>query len=595
MNSIRDRISALRSRMAEKGIDIYIVPTADFHQSEYVGEHFKARRFITGFTGSAGTAVITAEEARLWVDGRYFIQAAKQLAGSTVELMKMGEPGVPELTAYLKSAAAGGRTIGFDGRVVSVGEGKEYEAIASAEGGGIVYNVDLIDEIWEDRPPMSEEPAFALGIEYTGKTTAEKLSDIRKAMIEAGADTHILTTIDDICWLLNIRGNDIEFFPLVLSYMIIGPESAELYIDERKLDGELRTKLARDGIHLHPYNDIYADAADLHTCRILLDPAGLNYAIYSNLPEDAVKIEGNNPEILMKAIKNNTELENIRKAQIKDSIAHVRFMKWLKENYENEVITEMSAMDKLCELRTELGNFIRDSFEPISSFGEHAAIVHYSSSPETDVRLESGNFYLTDTGAGYLEGSTDITRTYALGQVSDTMKKHFTLVVASNLLLANAKFLEGCTGMTLDMMARKPFWDNDLNYNHGTGHGVGYLLNIHEGPAGFRWLYRPHEMEPIHENMVITDEPGIYIEGSHGVRLENEIVACKGTRNEYGQFMYFEPITFIPFDLDAIDRTVLTDVEAELLNEYHRQVYDRIAPHLNDEEKAWLEKYTRAI
>lgn len=595
MNSIRDRISALRSRMAEKGIDIYIVPTADFHQSEYVGEHFKARRFITGFTGSAGTAVITAEEARLWVDGRYFIQAAKQLEGSTVELMKMGEPGVPELTAYLKSAAAGGRTIGFDGRVVSVGEGKEYEAIASAEGGGIVYNVDLIDEIWEDRPPMSEEPAFALGIEYTGKTTAEKLSDIRKAMIEAGADTHILTTIDDICWLLNIRGNDIEFFPLVLSYMIIGPESAELYIDERKLDGELRTKLARDGIHLHPYNDIYADAADLHTCRILLDPAGLNYAIYSNLPEDAVKIEGNNPEILMKAIKNNTELENIRKAQIKDSIAHVRFMKWLKENYENEVITEMSAMDKLCELRTELGNFIRDSFEPISSFGEHAAIVHYSSSPETDVRLESGNFYLTDTGAGYLEGSTDITRTYALGQVSDTMKKHFTLVAASNLLLANAKFLEGCTGMTLDMMARKPFWDNDLNYNHGTGHGVGYLLNIHEGPAGFRWLYRPHEMEPIHENMVITDEPGIYIEGSHGVRLENEIVACKGTRNEYGQFMYFEPITFIPFDLDAIDRTVLTDVEAELLNEYHRQVYDRIAPHLNDEERAWLEKYTRAI
>ena len=594
--TVPERLSALRKCMEEKNIDVYVVPTADFHQSEYVGEHFKARKFITGFSGSAGTAVITKTEARLWTDGRYFIQAAAQLEGTTVELMKMGEPGVPEMNAYIEEVLKEGETLGFDGRVVSVGEGEGYAAIAEKKNAKVNYQVDLIDEIWEDRPVLSEEPAFDLDVKYAGETVASKLTRIREEMKKAGTNVHVVSTIDDICWTLNIRGNDIDFFPLVLSYGIITMDSFELYIDERKLDAELKAKLAKDGVRLHPYNDIYEDVKKFGSDVVaMIDPGKLNYALFNNIPENVKTVEKRNPAILMKAIKNPVEIENIRKAQIKDSVAHVRFMKWLKENVGKMKITEMSASDKLDEFRAEMGNFIRPSFEPISSFGEHGAIVHYTSSPETDVELKEGQLFLTDTGAGFYEGSTDVTRTYALGEVPQIMKDHFTLVAISNLQLGSAKFLEGSTGMILDILARKPFWDRDLNFNHGTGHGVGYLLNIHEGPAGFRWKYRKGETEVLQEGMVITDEPGIYIEGSHGIRLENELLTRKGTRNEYGQFMYFEAITLIPMDLDAINPDIMTQEDKKLLNDYHAKVYEVIAPYLEEDEKEWLKKYTRAI
>lgn len=582
--------------MAEKGVDVYIVPTADFHQSEYVGEYFKARKYITGFSGSAGTAVITKDEARLWTDGRYFIQAADQLKGTTVELMKMGEPGVPELTEYLEETLKPGDTLGFDGRAVSVGEGQEYADIAKKKQAEISYHEDLIDSIWTDRPELSTAPAFALGIEYTGESAADKLKRVREEMKKAGANAHVLTTLDDICWILNIRGDDIEFFPLILSYAIITMDSMELYIDERKLNDEIKAQLAEDNVNLHPYNDIYEDIRKLdESTTVLVDPDKLNYALYNNIPETVKKVEERNPSILMKAIKNPVEIENIRKAQIKDSVAHVRFMKWLKENVGKMKITEISASDKLDEFRAEMGNFIRPSFEPISSYGEHGAIVHYTSTPETDVELKEGGFLLTDTGAGFYEGSTDVTRTYALGEVSQTMKDDFTLVAISNLQLGSAKFLEGCTGMVLDILSRKPFWDRNLNFNHGTGHGVGYLLNIHEGPAGFRWKYRKGETEVLHEGMVITDEPGIYIEGSHGIRLENELLCLKGEKNEYGQFMYFDTITLIPMDLDAINPEIMTAEDKKLLNDYHKKVYETISPYLNEDEKAWLKKYTRPV
>ena len=594
--TVPERLSALRKCMEEKNIDVYVVPTADFHQSEYVGEHFKARKFITGFSGSAGTAVITKTEARLWTDGRYFIQAAAQLEGTTVELMKMGEPGVPEMNAYIEEVLQAGETLGFDGRVVSVGEGEGYAAIAAKKNAKVNYQVDLIDEIWEDRPALSEEPAFDLDVKYAGETVESKLARIREEMKESGANVHVVSTIDDICWTLNIRGNDIDFFPLVLSYGIITMDSFELYIDERKLDEELKAKLAKDGVNLHPYNDIYDDVKKFgDDVVVMIDPGKLNYALFNNIPENVKTVEKRNPAILMKAIKNPVEIENIRKAQIKDSVAHVRFMKWLKENVGKMKITEMSASDKLDEFRAEMGNFIRPSFEPISSFGEHGAIVHYTSSPETDVELKEGQLFLTDTGAGFYEGSTDVTRTYALGEVPQIMKDHFTLVAISNLQLGSAKFLEGSTGMVLDILARKPFWDRDLNFNHGTGHGVGYLLNIHEGPAGFRWKYRPGETEVLQEGMIITDEPGIYIEGSHGIRLENELLTRKGTLNEYGQFMYFEAITLIPMDLDAINPDIMTAEDKKLLNDYHARVYEVIAPYLNEEEQEWLKKYTRSI
>ena len=594
--TVPERLSALRKCMEEKNIDVYVVPTADFHQSEYVGEHFKARKFITGFSGSAGTAVITKTEARLWTDGRYFIQATAQLEGTTVELMKMGEPGVPELNAYIEEVLKEGETLGFDGRVVSVGEGEGYAAIARKKNAKVNYQVDLIDEIWEDRPVLSEEPAFDLDVKYAGETVAGKLARIREEMKEAGTNVHVVSTIDDICWTLNIRGNDIDFFPLVLSYGIITMDSFELYIDERKLDDELKSRFAKDGVNLHPYNDIYEDVKKFGSDVVaMIDPAKLNYALFNNIPENVKTVEEQNPAILMKAIKNPVEIENIRKAQIKDSVAHIRFMKWLKENVGKMKITEMSASDKLDELRAEMGNFIRPSFEPISSFAEHAAIVHYTSSPETDVELTEGQLFLTDTGAGFYEGSTDITRTYALGEVPQIMKDHFTLVAISNLQLGSGKFLEGSTGLILDILARKPFWDRDMNFNHGTGHGVGYLLNIHEGPAGFRWKYRKGDCAVLQEGMILTDEPGIYIEGSHGVRLENELLVRKGTKNEYGQFMYLEPITLIPMDLDAINPDIMSKEDKKLLNDYHAKVYEVIAPYLNEEEQEWLKKYTRAV
>ena len=594
--TVPERLAALRKLMREKNIDVYVVPTADFHQSEYVGEHFKARKFITNFSGSAGTAVITLNDAKLWTDGRYFIQAAKQLEGTTVTLMKMFEPGVPSVNEYLEEILQAGQTLSFDGRVVSVGAGDEYAEIAKKKGAKVDYQEDLIDEIWTDRPPLSEEPAFFLEEKYTGESTASKLARIRKEMEEAGCDAHIVSTLDDTCWTLNIRGNDIEFFPLVLSYAIIKKDSFELYIDERKLDDNLKALLKKEGVNLHPYNAIYEDVKQLPTgTTVMVDKSKLNYAIFNNIPASVHVVNKRNPAILMKALKNPVEIENIRKAQIKDSIAHLRFMKWLKENVGKIRITELSASEKLDEFRKEMGNFIRDSFEPISSFGPHSAIVHYCSSPETDVEFKEGTLYLSDTGAGFYEGSTDITRTFALGEVPQNMKDDFTLVAISNLQLGSAKFLQGCSGLTLDILARKPFWDRDMNFNHGTGHGVGYLLNIHEGPAGFRYKYRAGEVEEIQEGMIITDEPGLYIEGSHGIRLENELLARKGVKNEYGQFLYFEAITLVPFDLDAINPDMMSEENKKLLNDYHAKVYEVIAPHLNDDEKAFLKKYTRAI
>ncbi|GFI36130.1 aminopeptidase P family N-terminal domain-containing protein [Lachnospiraceae bacterium 50-23] len=594
--SIQERLLKLREQMKGKGIDIYIVPTADFHQTEYVGEYFKARKYMTNFSGSAGTAVITADEAKLWVDGRYFIQAAEQIAGTTVEMMKMAEPGVPTIEEYLKTTLKEGGVLGFDGRVVAMGDGLGYEKIVSDKNGKIIYDYDLIDAVWEDRPALSEEPAWILEQKYAGETTESKLTRIRESMKNSGATVHVLTSLDDICWILNMRGNDIEFFPIVLSYAIITMDEMHLYINEAKLSAEMKGCFAKDNVVLHPYNDVYEDVKKIAEGEsVLVDPARLNYALYRNIPDGVKKVEERNPEVLFKAIKNPVEIENIRQAQIKDSVAHVKFMKWVKENVGKMKITEMSAAEKLDELRVEMGNFIRPSFEPISAYGEHCALMHYTSSPETDVELKEGSVFLTDTGAGFYEGSTDITRTYALGEIPDLMKEHFTLTLMGNLGLANARFLHGCTGMNLDLMARKPMWDRGLDFKCGTGHGMGYLLSIHESPAGFRWRYRAGETAVLEEGMVLTNEPGIYIEGSHGIRLENEILVHKGEVNEYGQFMYFETITYIPMDLDAVKAEMLPEETKAQLNDYHKTVYEKVSPYLNDEEKKWLRKYTRAI
>ena len=594
--TVPERLEALRKRMEEKKIDVYVVPTADFHQSEYVGEHFKARKFITGFSGSAGTAVITKTEARLWTDGRYFIQAAKQLEESTVELMKMGEPGVPEMNAYIEKVLQAGETLGFDGRVVSVGEGQGYADIAAKKDAHVNYQEDLIDEIWSDRPAMSEEPAFDLDVKYAGETVADKLARIRKEMKAAGANTHVMTTLDDICWMLNIRGNDIDFFPMVLSYAIVTIDGVELYIDERKLDDALKAKLAADGVKLHPYNDIYEDIKKLDASETaLIDPMKMNYALYKNIPCKIV--EAANPTILMKAMKNDVELENIKEAHIKDGIAITKFMYWIKTRYDKEDITELSSADKLTSLRAAQEGYIRDSFEPLCAFADHAAMMHYSPSKETDVVLKEGAMFLNDTGGGYYEGSTDITRTFILGSIDQDMKKYFTAVVRAMMNLSRANFLYGCHGYNLDVLVRQPIWDLNIDFQCGSGHGVGYLGNVHEPPTGFRWYVVPskNEHHQLEEGMVITDEPGIYEDGKFGIRIENEFIVRKGELNKYGQFMHFETITFAPIDLDGIDPEEMTKSEREWLNNYHKDVYEKIGPHLTDEEREWLKEYTRAI
>jgi len=594
--NVAKRVQKLRSLMAEKGIDAYVVPTADFHQSEYVGEHFKARKFITGFSGSYGTAVITKDDGCLWTDGRYFFQAENQLSGSGIRLMKMFVGDTPSITEYLQANIPEGGCVGFDGRVLSMGEGQEYEEALSAKHIRINYSDDLIDAIWEDRPALSKKPAFFLEEKYSGESSASKLARVREAMREHGADTHIIASLDDVCWLLNIRGDDVDFFPLLLSYAIVTEDRMELYVDDTKLDGRIHQELEKNNVSIHPYNDIYEDIKKLSAdSTAMIDPLKMNYALYKNIPCRIV--EAANPTILMKAIKNDVELENVREAHIKDGIAITKFMYWVKTRYDKEPITELSSAAKLTELRAAQEGYISDSFEPLCAFADHAAMMHYSPSEESDVQLKSGAFFLNDTGGGYRQGSTDITRTFVLGSADQQMKKYFTAVVRAMMRLSRARFLYGCYGYNLDVLARGPIWDLDLDYQCGTGHGVGYLGNIHEPPTGFRWYVVPskNEHHQLEEGMVITDEPGIYEDGQFGIRIENEFIVRKGTKNKYGQFMYFETVTFAPIDLDGIDPEEMSRDEREWLNNYHKDVYEKIGPHLTDEEREWLKEYTRAI
>ncbi len=594
---VSERIAALRKLMEQNGIDYYVVPTADYHQSEYVGEHFKVRQWITGFGGSAGTTIIGMNEAGLWTDGRYFIAAAQQLEGSGVDLFKMGEPGVPTIVEFLNNKLQTGETIGFDGRTVSMGDGLAYEDIANSHDGSIKYDVDLIDELWTDRPELSREPAFHLETKYSGEDTTNKLIRLREKMSNLNTNTHVLTSLDDICWLLNIRGNDIDFFPMVLTYAVVTMDRVELFIDESKLNDEINVDFAKNNVMVHPYNDVYEFVKSFDaTTHLLADPVRMNYALIKNISVDTATTKEVNPTVIFKAVKNETEINNMKQAQIKDGIAHTKYMYWLKHEVGGDTkITELSATDKLVALRKEQEGYIRQSFAPITAYGEHGAIVHYSASEETDIEVKKGSFLLSDTGAGFYEGSTDITRTFALGEVSDELKKHYTITLRSNIQLDMAKFLEGVNGTNLDVLARMPFWREGLNYNHGTGHGVGYLLNIHEGPSGFRWQYRPGESHPLVPGMVLTNEPGVYIQDSHGVRLENELLVVKAEKNEYGQFLEFETMSYVPFDVDAINVSLLLEEEKTWLNEYHALVTKLIAPHLTAEEQVWLKEITKPI
>ena len=595
---VTDRLAKLRQEMTKRNIAVYIVPTADFHGSEYVGEHFKARKYITGFTGSAGTAVITMTEAGLWTDGRYFVQAAQQLEGSTIELRKMGMEGVPTIEEYLKDTLKEGEIIGFDGRVVSGTWGNTLLEIAREKNGSLYVDEDLVDIIWEDRPPMSKADVMLFDIKYTGRDASDKLADVRNVMKEKGADVHLMSSLYDIAWLLNVRGGDISYVPVVLSYLSITQEDCTWFVHEEVITDEIRKYLDKYNISTKPYDSFYDYVKTIGKGKkVLMDKSVVNYRICNNIPEGVEVIDATDPTVFMKAIKNETELENTRKAHVKDAVAMIKFMYWLKTNVGKMRITEISAADYLEELRSQQEGFLDLSFDTICGYAQHGAIVHYAATPETDVEIKPESFLLVDSGGHYLEGTTDITRTFAFGEVTDEMKSDFTRVFRSHTNLANARFRYGCTGLNLDILARAPFWDIDMDYNHGTGHGVGYVLNVHEGPNGFRWRQSPDRSEGsvLEEGMITTDEPGIYIEGKYGIRTENELICRKGNKNDFGQFMYFENLTYVPIDLDAIDPNQMTSVEVKHLNDYHAMVFEKMSPYFEGEELEFLRKYTRAI
>lgn len=595
---IKQRVERLRNIMKEKNIYAYIIPSSDYHQSEYVGEYFKSREFISGFTGSAGTVVITQDEAGLWTDGRYFIQAENELKNSGIKLFKMGEESVPTVESYLIDSLPNNSKLGFDGKVVCAKEGQNLAKKLEFKNISIEYNYDLPNYIWEDRCDLPNKKAFLLGTEYTGASFSEKLSRVREAMKEKKATTHIITSLDDIAWLFNIRGGDIKSNPVVLSYAVISLDNVYLFVDENKLNDEIKNELSKENIQIKPYDEVYEFVKDMNEGEIvLLDTAKVNYAIYNNIPKNIQKIETTNPTIMFKAVKNEVELKNIRNSHVKDGVAFTKFMYWLKTNVGKMDITELSATQKLEDLRREQDKFIEPSFGTIAAYREHAAMMHYSATEESNYKLEPRDLFLVDSGGQYYDGTTDITRTIALGSISEEAQTHFTNVVRGMIRLSRVKFLHGCRGYNLDILARGPLWDLGIDYKCGTGHGIGFVLNVHEAPNGFRWRVVADRDDSciLEEGMVTTNEPGVYVEGSHGIRIENEIVVKKAEKNEYGQFMNFEVVTFAPIDLDAIDESLMLQNEKDYLNEYHKEVYNKISPFLNDDEKEWLKEYTREI
>ena len=595
---IKQRIEKIRDLMKEKNIYAYIVPSSDYHQSEYVGDYFKAREFMSGFTGSAGTLIVSMDEVGLWTDGRYFIQAEQELKHSGIKLFKMGEEGVPTIEEYLLEKLPKNSTLGFDGRVMSVKEGQNLANKLVFKGINIEYKYDLVNDIWQDRCSLPTEKAFLLDIEYSGESFSHKLSRIRQAMKEKKATTHILASLDDIAWLFNIRGRDVKSNPVVLSYAVICTNSVYLFIDKNKIDEDIKHELSKENVQIKGYDEVYEFIKNIDEDEVvLIDTSKVNYAIYNNIPSNVQKIEERNPSILFKSIKNEIELKNIRNSHIKDGVAFTKFMYWLKNNIGKIDITEISATQKLEDLRREQDKFIEPSFSTIAAYKDHAAMMHYSATEESNYKLEPRDLFLVDSGGQYFDGTTDITRTIALGPIHEKIRRDFTNVVRGMIRLSKAKFLYGCRGYNLDILARGPLWEEGIDYKCGTGHGIGFVLNVHEGPNGFRWKVREGIDDTciLEEGMVTTNEPGVYVENSHGIRIENEIVVRKAEKNEYGQFMDFEVITFAPIDLDAIDESLLLKDERVYLNNYHKQVYDKIAPYLNEEEKQWLKIYTREI
>ena len=585
-------LNNLREVMKKENVDYYIIPSGDSHQSEYVPEYYKGRAYVSGFTGSAGTLLVGIEKSYLWTDGRYFIQAEKELNDSGIKLMKMNIPGYPSLLEWIKDNVKEGKTLAFDGSTISTNEYKNYQELSKKNGFNIKMDKDFLNEIWSDRPELSKEKIFIYDTKYCGRCTSEKLQEVRDEMKKLEGENYVIASLDDIAWLFNIRGNDIAYNPVALAYALISDNEAVLYIDEEKVTNDDKRTLEAQGVTLKPYNDIYEDIKNV-TASIIIDGAKVNGKLYSLISEDVKIIENLNITTSLKAVKNEVEIKNMEVSQVRDGVAMVKFIKWLKENVGKINMTEISASDKLEEIRAKGENFKGLSFNTIAGYKDHAAMMHYSATEESQYELNSEGMLLIDSGAQYLDGTTDITRTFILGPITEEEKRDFTLVLKSHIALATTIFLKGINGCNLDAIARRPLWKYGMDYKCGTGHGVGFFLNVHEGPQGIRPFGNTIALEP---GMILTNEPGVYKENKHGIRTENTLLVTKAFKNdEMGEFYKFDTISYCPIDLEGIDVSLLDEEEREWLNKYHRTVYEKLSPYLNEEEKKFLEKETRSI
>lgn len=587
-------LTLLRERMKEHGISALILPTSDFHDTEYVCDYFGARKHFSGFTGSAGTLVVEADKAGLWTDGRYFIQAAHELEGSGITLMKMGQPKTPSILEYLKDTLHAGDTLAFDGRCINLKDYQMYVDAMKEIGVHVESTLDLAGEAWPDRPALPATKTFHYSEKYTGQSVADKLANVRKAMQAAGAKAHVTGKVDEIAWLFNLRADDIPYFPVALAYALITEDGGTLYINEERLDDESRAVLNEAGISIAPYEAVYEDVKTLDE-PVLINPAYINSNIGRAIKKPVI---GDDPVVLLKAMKNPVEVEGFFEAHRKDAVAMIRFWKWFEEQLAaGKEVTETSAAAKLQSFRAMDPDYIEDSFATISAYGSNAAMAHYHPSADHPVVIANKGLHLIDSGGHYRQGTTDITRTYVVGDLSDEEREAFTRVLQGHIDLARAIFPKGASGMNLDILARQYLWNDGRDYNHGTGHGVGALSNVHEAPNGFRWRIVPERRDsaPLEIGMVTSDEPGMYVEGKYGIRHENLLVVAPAFETEYGTFYKHDVLTLVPFDVRGLDLSLMSADQIDWLNAYHQRVYKTIAPRLDEETAAFLYEKTRPL
>lgn len=590
--NIKNRIHALRMTFNSSYIKAFIIPSTDPHLSEYVAPHWMSREWISGFTGSAGTVVVTMDKAGLWTDSRYFLQAAQQLEGSGITLYKEMLPETPSITEFLHENLKPGESVSIDGKMFSVQQVEQMKEELMAYNLQIDIFGDPLKKIWKDRPAIPDAPAFVYDIKYAGKSCKEKVAAIREELKKKGVYALFLSALDEIAWTLNLRGSDVHCNPVVVSYLLITQDEVVYFISPEKVMPEVKAYLQEQEVSLKGYDEVESFLTAFNGKNILIDPKKTNYAIYSSIHPECTIVRGDSPVALLKAIRNEQEIAGIHAAMQRDGVALVRFLKWLEEAVPSGKETELSVDKKLHEFRAEQALYMGESFDTIAGYKKHGAIVHYSATPESNATLRPEGFLLLDSGAQYLDGTTDITRTIALGELTEEEKIDYTLILKGHIALAMAKFPAGTRGAQLDVLARMPIWSRGMNFLHGTGHGVGHFLSVHEGPQSIRMNENPVVLQP---GMVTSNEPGVYKAGSHGIRTENLTLVCKDKEGMFGDYLKFETITLCPICKKGILKELLTEDEIEWLNEYHQTVYEKLSPNLNAEEKVWLREATNFI